>query len=111
MDYSLDESPRKTTSAGYRFPSRRSEYHNKCVPAEQRQPAAAPPVQPTTKASDPKAAAKCDSVTLDEIWKESVHSEKRGAKDWYVLSAFHLNRCCILEECVCVTLGYTSAMM
>ena len=82
MDTLTDETPRKTTSAGYRFPSRPSDYHTKCVPADHRTTAVPPAAQTRGKPTDTKAAAQCDAVTLDEIWKESVHSEKRGAKDW-----------------------------
>ena len=35
-----------------------------------------------SKRGEPGAAKKCDMVTQDEIWKESVHSEKRGANEW-----------------------------
>ncbi|XP_071804737.1 ciliary microtubule inner protein 5-like isoform X1 [Asterias amurensis] len=75
----------RATSAGYRFPVSRisSAYHKKCVPAEKERPSgshSAPPA-PTKTYSDVDYQ-KCDAVTGDRIWRESVGREHAGVQKW-----------------------------
>ena len=71
----------RTTSAGYRLPLNKrppssSEYHNKCVPTK-----AASRNLVTTNQGD-HATAAVDVVTEDKIWRQALHKEKTGAKQW-----------------------------
>ena len=75
----------RATSAGYRFPVSRisSAYHKKCVPAEKERPSgshSAPPAR--TKTYSDADYEKCDAVTGDRIWRESVGREHAGVQKW-----------------------------
>lgn len=73
----------RTTSAGYRLPIQRppssSEYHNKCAPPPQHRAPAA-----STKTGGTTGVAAVDVVTNDKIWRQNLHKEKNGARQWYV---------------------------
>ena len=54
-----------------------SAYHDSCVPAEKRHVATE-----TAKPQKEGEFAKCDHVTKDTIWKQSVGTERRCLKNW-----------------------------
>lgn len=72
----------RTTSAGYRLPLANrpiSAYHERCIPQD-----IGVGVQtsaPRQNYSD-KDYEKCDAVTQDTIWKQTVAKEQRGLKQW-----------------------------
>lgn len=63
----------------YMLATRKSAYHDNCVPAERRN-------QATQVSTDKKRQegdyVQCDAVKQDTIWKESVGGEKRCLKNW-----------------------------
>ncbi|XP_005104074.1 uncharacterized protein C2orf50 [Aplysia californica] len=65
--------------ASYMLATRKSQYHDSCVPK---------PVNPPPEPAAPGKPAKdgdynkCDAVTQDVIWKQSVHTERRCLKNW-----------------------------
>ncbi len=60
-----------------------SEFHQTCVPADQRQRAEqAAREQAAAGNKKPQDEIKANVVTQDEIWKQSVNIEKKGAKQW-----------------------------
>ena len=76
----------RATSAGYRFPvssqSRvSSAYHEKCIPAKQRRDIHSAPPDASRKHTRVDFR-KCDAVTGDRIWRESVGREHGAVKKW-----------------------------
>ena len=75
----------KTTSAGYRLPTVNSEYHSKCISRQVKdiqesfQRAAA---ADGDKTHPPASFKKCNRVTEEKRWKESVNTETELAKKW-----------------------------
>ncbi|KAK3588594.1 hypothetical protein CHS0354_001919 [Potamilus streckersoni] len=63
--------------SSYMLATRKSAYHENCIPATQR--VTAPPIETKRPEGD---FNKCDKVTLDKIWKQSVDGEKRCVKNW-----------------------------
>ncbi|XP_052097023.1 uncharacterized protein C2orf50-like isoform X1 [Mytilus californianus] len=63
----------------YMLATRKSAYHDNCVPADRRD-------QATQVSADKKRQegdyVQCDAVKQDTIWKESVTGEKRCLKNW-----------------------------
>lgn len=55
----------------------KSAYHDSCIPKDRQQ--AAPPTDKKYSESD---YSKCDNVTQDTIWKQSVGKEKMCLKNW-----------------------------
>ncbi|CAH1776078.1 unnamed protein product [Owenia fusiformis] len=55
-----------------------SAYHESCIPAAKKNVSVPPPRQNYTEAD----YTKCDIVTQDEVWKQSVNKEKKGVKEW-----------------------------
>ncbi|XP_072029377.1 ciliary microtubule inner protein 5-like [Amphiura filiformis] len=78
----------RATSAGYRFPDHisppsraSSAYHNNCIPAERkREIHSAPPA--ASRRHTAVDYRKCDAVTEDRIWRESVGREQGAIKKW-----------------------------
>merc|ERR1711936_1388577 len=64
--------------ASYMLATRKSQYHENCAPKT-----TAPPPELVAQGK-PKEGdlAKCDAVTQDVIWKQSVHAERRCLKNW-----------------------------
>ncbi|KAK3088595.1 hypothetical protein FSP39_021111 [Pinctada imbricata] len=56
-----------------------SAYHDNCIPADRRQQVAETTTEKTHKEGDYN---KCDIVTTDRIWKQSVDKEGRCLKNW-----------------------------
>ncbi|XP_059176813.1 uncharacterized protein C2orf50-like isoform X2 [Physella acuta] len=61
-------------SASYMFSTKKSAYHDSCIPK--------PFVPPPEPAKNAKDAGKCDVITQSVIWKESVKAEQRCLKNW-----------------------------
>ncbi len=60
-----------------------SEFHQTCVPAGQRQRAEqAAREQVAAGGKKQPDEIKANVVTQDEIWKQSVNVEKKGARQW-----------------------------
>ncbi|XP_002741932.1 ciliary microtubule inner protein 5-like isoform X2 [Saccoglossus kowalevskii] len=56
----------------------KSSYHQTCIPAEKKSnPAPAPPQNYSQEVYE-----KCDAVTQDKIWKQSVSNEQKGLAKW-----------------------------
>ncbi len=76
----------RSTSAGYRFPlnshPQTSDFHQTCVPPQAKK--AAPTQATGTRDKSNAEYSKCDAVTQDDIWKQSVATEERGVKQWSV---------------------------
>ena len=58
-----------------------SEYHQSCVPAETKRRAEQASTQQTSGSKKDELLG--DTVTQDEIWKQSVATEERGVRAWY----------------------------
>ncbi|KAL4217617.1 hypothetical protein ACF0H5_022359 [Mactra antiquata] len=63
-------------AASYMLQTRKSQYHDSCVPAEKRQ------VPTETKQYREAEYSNCDQVSQDTIWKQAVGTEKRCLKNW-----------------------------
>jgi len=65
--------------ASYMLATRKSAYHDSCVPKTNN---AAPEPPAPGKPANNAEFSKCDAVTQDVIWKQSVHTERRCLKNW-----------------------------
>ena len=58
-----------------------SEYHQSCIPAETKRRVEQASTQQTSGSKKDELLG--DTVTQDEIWKQSVATEERGVRAWY----------------------------
>ena len=58
-----------------------SEYHQSCIPAETKRRVEQASTQQTSGSKKDEILG--DTVTQDEIWKQSVATEERGVRAWY----------------------------
>lgn len=65
-------------AASYMLATRKSQYHDSCVPAEKRQIA----TETAPKTQREGEISKTNLVAKDTIWKQSVDTERRCLKNW-----------------------------
>ncbi|KAK0066360.1 hypothetical protein Bpfe_004481 [Biomphalaria pfeifferi] len=63
--------------ASYMFATKKSAYHDTCIPRP-----VVPPPEFTPGKTLGKDFSKLDAITQSVIWKENVHAEQRCLKNW-----------------------------
>ncbi|XP_052762825.1 uncharacterized protein C2orf50-like isoform X2 [Mya arenaria] len=66
-------------AASYMLQTRKSAYHDSCIPAERKAVAAAADTGKTYREAE---YSNCDQVSQDTIWKQAVGAERRCLKNW-----------------------------
>ena len=73
----------KTTSAGYRLPTVKSDYHTKCISQQVKT------IQESFQRSGdadrthpPASYKKCNRAARDKCWSENINKETKLAKKW-----------------------------
>ncbi|KAL5014608.1 hypothetical protein ScPMuIL_008878 [Solemya velum] len=64
-------------AGSYMLGSSKSAYHDSCIPKDRN------PVSSSSKKHQEGEYVKCDMVTQDTIWKQSVNAEGRCVKEWW----------------------------